>query len=42
MTSMILVSYSLLSDQILNSMKMLVVVMRISGKIVRGYSRMLS
>jgi hypothetical protein len=42
MTSMILVSYSLLSDQILNSMKMLVVIMSISGETVRGYSRMLN
>jgi len=42
MTIMILVSYSLLSVQILNAMKMLVVFMIISGETVKGYSKILS
>jgi len=42
MTIMILVSYSLLSDRILNAMKMLVVFMSISGGNMKGYSRILS
>jgi hypothetical protein len=42
LTSAILVSYSLLSDQILKAMKMLVAVMSISGAIIRGFSGMRS
>jgi hypothetical protein len=42
LTSVILVSYSLLYDQILKDMEMLVAIMSISGEIISGFSRMRS